>query len=82
MNSITLPIMFMTEDQETLDELGIDQDFTGENTDIRMIEFFNINFIYPSGNKQFTIIGCNGDIFCCPKPVKEVSQLINQNLSK
>lgn len=82
MNSITLPIMFMTEDQETLEDLGIDQDFTGENTDIRMIEFFNINFIYPSGNKKYTIIGANGETLCCPKTVKEVSQLINQKLSK
>jgi len=82
MKPITLPIMFMTEDQETLKELGIDQDFTGENTDIRMIEFYNINFIYPSGNKQFTIIGCNGDTFCCPKPKDQVSNLIFQNNQK
>jgi len=56
-----------------------DQDFTGENTDIRMIEFFNINFIYPSGNKKYTIIGANGETLCCPKTVKEVSQLIKES---
>jgi hypothetical protein len=74
--------MFMTAQQEQLDELGIDQDFTDENTDIRKIEFFNINFIYPSFNKEYTIIGTNGETFCTPLKFSEVSQLINQNLSK
>lgn len=69
--------MFMTEDQETLEELGIDQDFTKENTDIRLVELYMINFIYPSFNKKYTIIGCNGETFCSPKSFIEVQRIIN-----
>ena len=77
---ITLPIMFMTENQGALDELGIEQDFTHENTDIREVTFYNINFVYRSLSHPYTIIGSNGETFCCPKPVNEVINLINQNL--
>ena len=82
MKPITLPIMFMTYEQEQLEDLGIDQDFTDENTEIRMIEFYNINFVYPSSSKEYTIIGSNGSLFCCPKPKDQVSNLIFQNNQK
>ena len=80
MKPITLPIMFMTYEQEQLEDLGIDQDFTDENTEIRMIELYNINFVYPSSSKGYTLIGSNGSTFCCPKSVSHVKELINQNL--
>jgi hypothetical protein len=71
--------MFMTDQQIQLDELGIDQQFNDKNTEIRVIEFFNINFIYPSYDGSYTIIGCNGEMFSCPKKVGEVSNLIFDN---
>ena len=72
--------MFMTPDQSQLEGLGIDQTFTPENTDIRMVEFYVINLIYSAKDKNLTWIGSNGDYYCCHKPVNQVSNLIYQNL--
>ena len=74
--------MFMTDDQQQLEELGIDQDFTHQNTDIRMIDFYVINYLYPSSNNKYTIIGSNGTTFCCPKTVSYIKELINQKESE
>ncbi len=74
--AVLLPIMFMTYEQEQLDELGIDQEFDMENTDVRQIEFYSIDYIYPSSKDTYTLIGSGGETFCCPKPFKEVQKII------
>lgn len=75
---ITLPICFLTEQQEQLEELGIQFDDT--ETDIIDVTFFNIDLIFESYGE--TIISSGGNLYVCPWKKKDVINAIkNSNIT-
>ena len=77
--NIELPILFNSEQQSQLKELGVDTAI--EETEVRQVTFYNIDAVapyYENGN-EYSCIHVSGMEFLCPMKYQEVIRKIEEN---
>lgn len=80
MFEIELPILWHSEADSALKELGLD---TREEYEIKILTFYNINAIrICDENQEQTSIYANGENYVADLPIHEVKRIINNAISK
>lgn len=77
--NITLPIFWNNDDTKLLEDVGMDDEISMDDYDIRMLTFYSISVIWPYEKGKYTALRSDGETFVCSKSFKETKQLIDEN---
>lgn len=82
MKPLELDILWMDANQVELKGLGIEIDETVDNGMRKMTTFYHVEGIFSTEKYGIdcTCIMVSGEEYICPRPYKEVKQLIEDNL--